>query len=73
MKVVSCLAVAVLAASLSGCATDTRLVAADSTEESKYDLEYMARVEQASRGRGVTVKWLNPPEKKKQPEQARPD
>ena len=72
MKAVPSLAFAFLVVSLSGCAT-TDSSFATAQNESRYDEEYIARVEQASRGRGVTVKWLNPPEKKKEPEQARSD
>ena len=63
MKAFLCLPVAVLVVSLSGCATDSRFVAKN---DSKYDEAYIAKVEQLSRARGVTVKWMNPPARKKQ-------
>lgn len=63
MKAVLCFAVAILTVSLSGCATDS-LAVRESKQQSTLDTEYMARVEQASRGRGVYVTWVNPPEKK---------
>jgi hypothetical protein len=65
MKAVASFAVAVLAVSMSGCATTDNNLAANSASSSKYDQEYMSAVENASRGRGVYVTWVNPPEKKK--------
>jgi hypothetical protein len=65
MKAVLSFAVAVLTVSLSGCAHDSTVAVRESSQDSKYDTAYMARVEHASRGRGVDVKWINPPEKKK--------
>lgn len=65
MKAVPCFAVAILVASLSACATTDNSLAANPSSSSKYDTAYMAAVEQASRGRGVHVTWINPPEKKR--------
>jgi hypothetical protein len=64
MKAVPCFAVAILVSSLSGCATDSSLANRASSEDSRYDTVYMAKVEQVSRGRGVHVTWINPPRKK---------
>ena len=65
MKAALSFAVAILTVSLSGCAHDSSLAARDSSQDSKYDTAYMAKVETVSRGRGVHVTWINPPEKKK--------
>ena len=66
MKAVfACFAVAILTLSLSACATTADSTLASNSDDSKYDTEYMAKVEHASRGRGVHVTWINPPEKRK--------
>jgi len=72
MKALCSLPVAVLVLSLSACASNSATLADNSADKSPYDLAYMAKVEQVSRGRGVVVRWVNPPEKKKAPEDARP-
>jgi hypothetical protein len=69
MKALCSLPVAVLIVSLSACASNSATLVSHS---SQYDTAYMAKVEQVSRGRGVVIKWVNPPEKKKAPEEARP-
>ena len=65
MKAFLCLPVAVLAVSLSGCASNSSMASNSMSSESKYDEAYIAKVDRISRDRGVVVKWVNPPRKKK--------
>jgi hypothetical protein len=65
MKALCSLPVAILVLSLSACASNSATMA---DRPSPYDEAYMAKVEQVSRGRGVIVKWVNPPAAKKQPQ-----
>lgn len=48
---------------LSGCAS-TQLAGERSARKYEQDKEYIAAVENATRRAGLTVIWVNPPEKK---------
>jgi hypothetical protein len=67
MKALRSFAVAILVVALPGCAATSTSTRAVASSDSQYDTEYMAKVEQASRGRGVLVQWINPPLKRDRP------
>jgi hypothetical protein len=75
MKALVSLPVAVLFVSLAGCASSGQYASTTTynASHSEIDYEYMSKVERVSRGRGVVVKWVNPPLKRRSPEQARPN
>lgn len=76
MNTVLRLALAVVAAAaLSACASHKSHLAGSqpvpaaqqqvSSDAQTYDMLYMAQVEYLARNRGVDVRWVNPPKKKK--------
>ena len=71
MKASRSLSALVFAVALAGCASNS-LVQDAAPTPSPYDETYMAKVERVGRARGVVVQWVNPPEKKHAPEEARP-
>jgi outer membrane biogenesis lipoprotein LolB len=54
---------------LSGCAsTGNRAAIAQSRFDSDVDWEYMSQVTADAKARGYKIVWVNPPQKKRQPE-----